>query len=914
MGFEHLRIRPTRSTLQGKLAIGTTVLIGLISFFIFLFFPARLERQAERAFLDKATRIAETMAYAVSPALVFEDFQTLDEYLRDVGGNPDVMYVVVLDAAGDVVGALNRERAERFALSAPADEGPIPKGGALVRAASPVKYDEAVIGQLHLGLSLSALRQEVRSSRASIAVISFLIFLIGLLGAVAMAARLTGPLAQIARTFDEIAGGDLSKRAAVTTGDEVGDLARSFNLMVDQLQTAHDSLRNINVDLEQRVADRTSELQLEVEVRRRAEEAFRASEERFRAMFRSAGMGIVLLDRDWRLHKSNPAMQRLLDFEEGELLDHRLSEFLHEDDRPVVEGLFGELVDGRRDHFDVETSYLQKNREPRWCRLTVSSIPSGNGKPQFAIGVVEDITQRKRLEEELQTAQKRALAREKDERKRAEMLAEKLSHIPRLNPQPVIELSVDGTVTYLNEVAEALVGSAEELEPSAILPADVAAIVRESLSSGRTYSGFEVTVGRRTLTWSFYPLATDQVVYGYGFDITERLELETQLREAQKLEAVGRLAGGVAHDFNNVLMAITGLSGMLLEDLPASDPMRDDVEQIQKAADRAASLTRQLLAFSRKQMLQPTEMNLNVAITDMERMLRRLIGEDVELVTVLEQDVWTVKADPGQIEQVLMNLVVNARDAMPEGGRVTISTRNVAIDEGAARDLDCRIGDYCMLRVSDTGMGMAENIRSRVFEPFFTTKEMGKGTGLGLSTVYGIVKQSGGSITVESEPGEGTTFTILLPKVDPRAEEPKIGTAGANPLRGSETILLVEDEDTVRELASRALRKKGYSVLEAGNGAEALELSERFNDKIDLVVTDVVMPRMSGRELVERLSMLRPETKVIFMTGYTDDAILHHGVLDSGIELIQKPFKPAVLLNKIREVLSGDPAALATRP
>lgn len=906
ISLEQLGIRSTRSTLQGKLAIGITTLIGLISLFIFLFFPARLERQAERASLDKATSIAETMAYAVSPALVFADLPTLDEYLGEAGQIEDLMYVVVLDASGDVVGALNRERAERFGLTG--DESPISEREMLLRATSPVIHQGAVIGHLHLGLSLSALRQEVRASRASIALVSLVIFVLGLLGAISLAARLTRPLSQIARTFDEIASGDLSKRAAVAARDEIGDLAKSFNLMVDQLQTAHDSLRNINVDLEQRVAARTGELQLEVEVRRRAEEAFRASEERFRAMFRSAGMGIVLLDRDWRVHKSNPAMRRLLGYGEGELQGHNLSEFLHEDDRPAVCSLFTELIDGKRDHFDVETSYVRKDGLLRWCQLTISSIPSGNGKPHLAIGMVEDITRRKRLERELLDAQQRALSHEQDERERAERLAEKLSHIPRLNPHPVVELLPDGRITYLNEVAEELVKSAQADEAGAILPADVVAIVRESLASGRTYSGFEVRVGRRTLTWSFYPLTTDGVVYGYGFDITDRLELEKQLREAQKLEAVGRLAGGVAHDFNNVLMAITGLSGIVLDELDPGDRLRDDVEQIQKAADRAASLTRQLLAFSRKQILKPVKLNLNAAISDMEKMLRRLIGEDVELVTVLERDVWSVEADRGQIEQVLMNLAVNARDAMPEGGRVTIATRNVELDDNAARDLDCRAGSYCMLVVSDTGTGMTEKTRSRLFEPFFTTKELGKGTGLGLSTVYGIVKQSDGFITVESKLGEGTTFKILLPKVDARAEELELESLASAPLRGCETILLVEDEAMVRELASRVLRKNGYSVLQAANGAEALELSERFDKKIDLVVTDVVMPRMSGRELMERLAVLRPETKVIYMTGYTDDAILHYGVLDSGIELIQKPFKPAVLLNKVRDVLNGEVA------
>jgi hypothetical protein len=389
-------------------------------------------------------------------------------------------------------------------------------------------------------------------------------------------------------------------------------------------------------------------------------------------------------------------------------------------------------------------------------------------------------------------------------------------------------------------------------------------------------------------------------------DITEHKRVEERLRESHKMEAVGRLAGGVAHEFNNLLMVIRGYSELLLQRSSANDLLRTNVKEIQKAADRAASLTRQLLAFSRKQVLQPKVLDLNAVVTEVEKMLRRLIGEDIELVTALEPGLGCVKADPGQIEQIILNLAVNARDAMPRGGRLTLETSNVELDEDFARQhSSVASGPHVLLAVSDTGTGMDVETQSHIFEPFFTTKGAGKGTGLGLSTVYGIVKQSGGTIWVENAPGRGTTFKICLPRVEePAAAEGK-STGLTTPPRKSETILVVEDEEEVRQLVREFLAGKGYTILEARDGTEAIQLAQQHRGPIHLLVTDVVMPGMSGGNLAQRLASLRPETKVIFMSGYTDDAIVQHSVLEEGTDFLQKPFSLDALARTVREVLDS---------
>jgi len=394
---------------------------------------------------------------------------------------------------------------------------------------------------------------------------------------------------------------------------------------------------------------------------------------------------------------------------------------------------------------------------------------------------------------------------------------------------------------------------------------------------------------------------------GVILDITETKELEEQLRLSQKLESVGRLAGGIAHDFNNMLTVINGYSDLTLRKLDADSPLRINIEEIKKAGERSALLTHQLLAFSRQQVLQPVVLDLNEVVTDTIKLLQRLIGEDVELVTALKPEAGRVSVDPGQLSQILMNLAVNARDAMPHGGKLTIETANVFIEPDYARQkVDVKPGAYVLLAVCDTGGGMNDEIRQHIFEPFFTTKEIGKGTGLGLSTVYGIVKQSNGNIEIESEQGVGTTFRVFLPRVAEQTETARSKEdASTESLFGTETILLVEDEEIVRKLSRKMLESCGYTVVEARDGLEAFGICEGGDCKFDLLLTDVVMPQMGGRELAEKLAERLPEMQILFTSGYTDDEVVRHGVIETNTNFIQKPFTFDALARKVRQLLDA---------
>ena len=387
----------------------------------------------------------------------------------------------------------------------------------------------------------------------------------------------------------------------------------------------------------------------------------------------------------------------------------------------------------------------------------------------------------------------------------------------------------------------------------------------------------------------------------------EKAVLQEQLRQSQKVEAVGCLAGGIAHDFNNLLTVIKGYSQLSSIELKEGDPLRGNIDEIQNATDRAASLTRQLLAFSRRQVMEMKVLDLNTLLRDLEKMLRRVIGEDIEMVIQLAEDLGRVRADVGQIEQVIMNLAVNGRDAMPNGGKLTIETANVELDESYARShVDVKPGHYVMFSVSDTGVGMTPEVRERIFEPFFTTKEKGKGTGLGLSTTYGIVKQTEGNIWVYSVQGKGTTFKIYLPRVNEPLEEIRKEVLKEELPRGNETILIVEDEEEVRKLTSKILERQGYRILETFNGDDALLACERRKSPIHLMLADIIMPGMSGSELAKLLKPLYPEIKILYMSGYTDNAIVRHGVLEKGVNYIQKPFTMEGLARKVREVLDKD--------
>ena len=479
-----------------------------------------------------------------------------------------------------------------------------------------------------------------------------------------------------------------------------------------------------------------------------------------------------------------------------------------------------------------------------------------------------------------------------------------------------------GTTAFLavNDAAVKLYGYTRNeflgLTLDAIRPAEDVPRLREHRShagSGLVEAGewrhrkkdgtvFDVEVTRHTLTFAGRPAAL-----AIARDVTQRKALEAQLLQAQKMEAVGRLAGGVAHDFNNLLTVILASADLVAEELEDDYPLQREVEEVRRAAKRAAELTGQLLAFSRKQALAPQVLDLNEVVNNTSAMLRRVIGEDIDLRTLLARDLGAVRADPGQLEQVMMNLAVNARDAMVGGGKLTIETANAELDETYTRDHAGAVppGPYVLLAMSDTGVGMDPETQARIFEPFFTTKPKGKGTGLGLATVYGIVKQSGGWIWVYSEVGRGTTFKIYLPRVEgaPVAVRPSVAPAAS--LRGAETILIVEDQEEVRKLTRRVLEARGYTVVLAESGAEALQVAERHGKPIQLLVTDVIMPGMSGRETALLLTAAHPGMRVLFLSGYADESIVHHGVLEPGIAFLPKPFTADALARKVREVLEA---------
>jgi PAS domain S-box-containing protein len=508
---------------------------------------------------------------------------------------------------------------------------------------------------------------------------------------------------------------------------------------------------------------------------------------------------------------------------------------------------------------------------------------------------------------------------------------ERQEAVIQASPFAIIALDHAGNVTSWNPAAERLFGwTADEVTgqiPPFVDPPHLSEF-REKLQrteQGELISGLERQRRRKdgsqvdVAVWTA-PLrdaggSISATIMAIG-DISERKKLEEQLRHSQKMEAVGRLAGGVAHDFNNLLTVINGYGHMMLDSLPPDDRLYTHAEQIVKAGNQAAALTTQLLAFSRRQMIQPKPVDLNRLITNLEKMLRRVVGEDVALYTLLSSDLASINADTNQMEQVLINLVANARDAMPRGGALTIATKNITLDQSlSCEGSEIPAGAYVEMAVSDTGEGMDADTRSHLFEPFFTTKERGKGTGLGLSSVYGSVRQNGGGIVVWSERGSGATFRIYLPQLCGPATNDKPEPAPAAITCGNETILLVEDEVPLRHMLEETLSQAGYRVLEASDGTDAIRKWEKHAASIDLLLTDVVMPLVNGRQLARRLTSVAPQMRVIYMSGYADDVIAYHGILDAATTLVQKPFSPSALLHKLREVLdAGKPQSLVHKP
>ena len=623
-----------------------------------------------------------------------------------------------------------------------------------------------------------------------------------------------------------------------------------------------------------------------------------SAEASYRGLVEASIQGI-LVHQNGVVQFANPALVAMLGYAgAGELVGRLIDELVAPEDRARIVAARATWHRGAETAVRYETRMLPKDGVPRWFEC-ISARTSWDGAPATLITMV-DISERRRAEDALRLS---------------DSILQNVANI-------VIVAGPDGAITYASPSVKAVLG----YEPQEVLGdgwwrltwRDPAERERERGAVARVARGevppsphsYERAIRTRdgavrAMLWRD-SAGPEGYLVGVGLDITDRRELEEQYRQAQKMEAIGQLAGGVAHDFNNLLTAIAGYTDLVCQDLPPDDPRRQDLEEVRRAADRAAALIRQLLAFSRRQLLQPLVLDVNEVVRGMAKMLQRLIGEDVRLGTRLAHDIPGVHADPGRLEQVIMNLAVNARDAMPGGGELTIETSAVRLDAPyAASHPEVRPGRYVLLAISDSGEGMTEDVQAHVFEPFFTTKGPGKGTGLGLATVYGIMKQSGGHVAAYSEVGRGTTMKVYLPVAESPAEAATEAVAEAPSPTGSETILLVEDDDGVRRLAREILQRQGYNVLLARDGAEAVALCHGHRGGIELMVSDVVMPGMGGAESAELIRRLRPAIKVLFMSGYADRAVTEHRVLDADTPYLQKPFTPALLARKVREALDG---------
>ena len=645
--------------------------------------------------------------------------------------------------------------------------------------------------------------------------------------------------------------------------------------------------------------------------RKRAEEALRESEERYRTILENIEDGYYEVDLPGDLTFFNDSLCKMLGYSKDEMIGMSNKQYTDEENRNKLFQAFNEVYRTGEPTKGFDWEVIAKDGTKLFGEVSVSLIKDLEGRPCGFRGIARDVTERKHAEAALRT-----------EKQRFETLLENA-------PFGVIMIDKEGNFKYVNSKFIELFGydlkdipNGREWFRKAYPDPEYRHSVIETWinDSNISESGENVprifTAACKDGTKKIIRFITVKLEKGEYLmsceDITliqraeeEKAALEEQLRQSQRMEAIGRLAGGIAHDFNNLLTVIRGYSQLSLLEIKEDDKLRGNIEEIQKATQRATDLTRQLLAFGRRQIMNMKVIDLNLLIRELDKMLRRVIGEDIELVTILAEDLGRIKADPGQIEQVIINLAVNARDAMSEGGKLTIKTQNMEIDEDYVwAHVGVTSGSYAMLSITDTGCGMTPEVKGHLFEPFFTTKEIGKGTGLGLSTVYGIVKQSRGNIWTYSEPGKGTTFKIYLPWVDEPLKERSTRVLGEESPRGHETVLTVEDEEEVRKLAVQMLKRQGYAVFEASHGEEAMRVArDHAQEGIDLLLTDVVMPGMSGRELSEKLGFLLPKMKVLYMSGYTDDAIVRHGVLEEGVNYLQKPFTLNSLARKVRDVL-----------
>ena len=779
----------------------------------------------------------------------------------------------------------------------------------------PIKSNSGkIIGAVVLEYAplFNELMQLTKTTTKQIALTAFGSVIFALLIAFFMGRNVARPLQQLTEAATAFAAGKTGLPLPLPRSDEIGQLARAFNNMVQKREQAEEALRDMNKELEERVAGRTAELMktnnallMENTERKQVEQELRWNKAFLEAQVNSSIDGILVVDG---LGKSLLQNQRLVD--------------LWKMPQPVADEIGDEnRLRWVRDmvknpaQFTEKVVYLYSH--PNEISLDEIGLKDGTTLDRYSSPVIgkdgtyygriwtfRDITARKSTEVSL-----RLLESAVEQTKESIVITDAELDLP--GPRILFINPAFTKMTGYNE--EEALGKTPRILQGPLTDKAVLSRLRTNLERGKVFEGETINYRKDgkafNLEWQIAPLrnTTGQITHFVAIqhDITERKRLEAQLFQSQKLETVGKLAGGFAHEFNSILTAIIGQSELLLGDLPKDSPLTNNAMEISKAAGRAATLTRQLLAYGRKQILQTETLDLNRVAASMESMIRLLLGGGVDLQLISAINLHSVKADAGQIEHVIMNLVINARDAMPNGGKLILETTNVSFDaESVGRYPELKPGDYAMLAITDTGTGMSEEVKARVFEPFFSTKGVGQGTGLGLSTCYGIIKQSGGHISVYSELARGSTFKIYLPQVESRINKPAPRLDSLELPRGTETILLVEDDSALLEMVMTLLRRLGYTVWAAANGIEALSLKQqRGTGHIDLLLTDVVMPHMSGKELADRMQALSPHTKILFSSAYTENAIVHQGVLNKGVSLLQKPFTPSALAHKLRQVL-----------
>lgn len=869
----------SKLSLKTKLVL-MTWLVTLVALLLGFSFIIYRELDSSREKLIHEVQLSASLMAANSAAgLYFEDNPGVENVLSKLTNIPNILQTAVYDLKGDLFAYYNIQPSNLPPMSINETSNLTFQDNALLFI-QPIRYRNKPLGFIWIKASTHLLQVTIKDYLITMVLLMLVLMLVTYIMASWFQKFISRPIIKLTEVTRKIsAEGDYTTRVHKQSYDEIGSLYDGFNSMLNTIQ------------------DREQERNL---ARAHLEESRRSLN---RAQ-QIAHIGSFTWNAGSRKVQFSDELYRIYGWpipdKKIELTMNRVYSGIDPTDKKrVKKAIRAAIANGKST--SNEYRIIQGDRSKRWVRGMIVPQFDKSGKVINVSGIVQDITEQKAAEKALEQGEKRWS-----------------SFID--NSNDAIYLLYEGNFEMVNQrFLEMFEISEEELhkpdfnfmqliDPQSypdLETRDKKIKAGETVDNRYEFMGL-TTSGRRLnleVNVSYIPYKDGNAVQGFLRDITERVDLEDQLRQAQKMEAIGRLSGGIAHDFNNLLTIILGYSELAQVKVEPGHPVLKSIEQISKAGQRAEALTRQLLAFSRRQVIQPVVIDPSQLVLDLHKMLQRLIGEDLELIILPHENTGMIKADPGQMEQVILNLSVNARDAMPDGGKLTIEIRNTTVKE-TSKELPA--SQYVCIEVADNGVGMDKELQDQIFEPFFTTKEQGKGTGLGLSTVYGIVQQNNGSIQVNSVPGKGTTFQLYFPVVE-REEISDTGMDGKETsLAGSERILLVEDVEGLRQLATATASERGYQVVAASHAQEALALFEEHNGHFDLLLTDVVMPGMNGKKLSELLTKKNPGLKVLFMSGYTDDAIVHHGILNDDISFIQKPFTPTRLLRKIRSVLDEE--------